>query len=277
VTEPPPADSDRDPLEINTTVPNPSRLHNYLTGGQDNFAVDRELARDFREAAPDADVPKASALAVESFAARAVRYLVGEGVRQFLTTTFIPISDPIHELAQELAPTTRVVYIGSDPVALAHAHSFRKSTSEGATAFIHDSVRRNPRRLLRQAAATLDFSQPVALMLLETLSFIRDEDDPWGIVTQFVERLSSGSYLVVAHSTNDIQTDRMNEMAKRLTEDLDWTWVPRDRAEITRFFDGLELTEGGIVHIDQWRRHEHQPIPFAEELIPLYGAVARKP
>lgn len=273
-----PANSDRDPLEINTDVPQPARLHNYLIGGNANFASDRALGDFLNSLSPDDTDAHDGARAQAAFMRRTVRYLVTEaGIRQFLTLgATIPTENDVHEVAQRLAPESRVVYVGRDPVVLAHAHSLRATTAEGATSYIHGSLRR-PQRILDEAADTLDFTEPVALLLLGILNFLSDEQDPHGLVGRLLKAVPSGSYLVVAHATNDTQTELANEVAVRLSEAMQRTYVMRSHTEVYRFFDGLELVEDGLVQIDQWHRHEHQPIPNAEELIPIYGGVGRKP
>jgi hypothetical protein len=278
--EPPnPTDPVGEPVEIKTDVAQPARVHNYLVGGDDNFAIDRELADYLSSTSPvDIDTARAAARAQGAFMVRTVRYLVIEaGVRQFLSIgATIPTEYDVHEVAQQAAPESRVVYVGHDPVVLAHAHALRKNTRAGATVYIHGSLRR-PQKILQEAAGTLDFTKPVAIMLLGILNFVPDEHGPYGIAALLLNAVPSGSYLVLAHATDDTQTELATEVAKRLSEELQRPFVLRSHADISRFFDGLELVEDGLVQIDQWRRHENQPIPLAEELIPIYGGAGRKP
>lgn len=276
-----PAD-DRGPdlsaFEIDRTVAGPSRVHNYLIGGNDNFAVDRELGEHLRTLSPaELDAIRALVRSISFFVLRAVRYLVREaGIRQFLcTVTPVPTENNLHEVAQQIAPESRVVYISREPVVMAHAHILRKSTPEGASDYIHGHLN-DLSQILQQAAETLDFTQPVGVVL-PTMSRVSDKDDPYGIVARLLEAVPSGSYLVVGHMTSDIAKEWVTKGAKFMSEALGEPWTLRTYAEVSRFFDGLELVEDGVVHIDQWRRHENQPIPNAEKLIPAYGGVGRKP
>ena len=286
-----PSSFDSDRLEITTSVAQPARVHNYLAGGHANFAVDRELADYLSGVAPgEIDLARAAARAQAGFTARAVRYLAVEaGVRQFLCIgATVPSAKTVrsaeaaeavkdvHEVAQQAASESRIVYVGHDPVVLAHAHALCASTPEGATTYVHGSLHR-PQQLLREAAETLDLVRPVAIVLIGVLNFFSDEQDAHGLVAQLLKATASGSYLVVAVSTNEARPELADAVAKRLTEALRRPYVQRSRVDVVRFFDGLELVEDGVVQIDQWRRHEHQPIPLAEESIPIYGGVGRKP
>jgi hypothetical protein len=272
-----PNDHERDPIEIDISVAQPARLHNYLAGGAGNFAADRDVADYLSAVLPGGlESARATVRALGSFMVRAVRHLVSDlGVRQFLYIgASIPTKNDIHEVAQEAAPEARVVYVGSDPVVLAHAHARRRSTPEGATAYVHGDVD-DPQMILEGAAATLDLTRPVAVMLLATLNFVPDENDPDGIVARLLEGVSSGSYVVMAQTTNDIQAEGMAEAAKRLSETIGEPYVVRSHAEIARSLDGLELVDPGLVPIDDWRRPADRPRP--EQLIPIYAAVGRKP
>lgn len=268
-----------EPFEIDTHNPQPARVQNYLSGGDDNFPVDRKLADYLSSTSPvEFDTARASVQAISAFVLRAVRYLAGEvGIRQFLvTTTAIPTKDNIHEVAQGVAPDARVVYVGQDPVVMAHAHSLRESTPEGAAAYIEADLR-ELRDLLEQAATTLDFTRPVAVLVPSTLNFITDEDDAHGIMSRLLSAMPSGSHLVIAHTTSDIQTELITDVAERLSDAMGVPYVLRTHAEIAKFFDGLEMVDTGLVHIDEWRRHENDPVPEAEKLIPIFGGVGRKP
>jgi hypothetical protein len=206
---------------------------------------------------------------------RAVRHLARErGVRQYMNIgTPIPTADDVHVVAQRIAPESRIVYVGNDPVVLAHAHSLRKSTPDGVAAYVHGTLRR-PDELLEQAAATLDFASPIAVMLLGTLAFVPDEHDPHGIAAKLQEALPAGSYLVVAHTTDLYKG--VTESAERLSEVLGSPFVVRPRAEITRFFDGLDIVEPGLVQIDQWRPDPEDPPPDLRYPVPILAAIGRK-
>jgi hypothetical protein len=269
-----------DPLEIATNVAQPARVYNYLAGGDANFAVDREVGDYLSSVEPgEVDLAREAARAQAGFMTRVTRYLVVEaGIRQFLYigATAPSAEQDLHEVAQEAAPDTRVVYVGRDPVVLAHAHALCPASSEGTTAYIHGTLHR-PAKLLAKAAETLDLSRPVAIALIGVLNFYGDDQDPYGLVARLLDGTSAGSYLVLAHSTNEAQPDVADAVAERLTQVLRRTYVQRSRAQVERFFAGLELVEDGLVQIDQWHRHEHDPLPGSEESIPIYGGVARKP
>lgn len=276
---PAPAEPGKDPIEINTDVARPARVQNYLAGGDDNFAADREAATYAATDYPGGmDAARATVSSLAGFMVRAVRYLAGErGVRQFLHTgTPIPTAEDVHVVAQRVAPESRIVYVGDDPVVLAHAHSLRKSSPTGAAAYVHSTLRR-PDELLEQAAATLDLDRPIAVMLLATLGFIPDEYDPHGILGQLLASLAPGSYVVLAHTANDIH-EGVAEAAERLSKVLGRRYVVRSHPDILRFLRGLDLVDPGLVQIDQWRPDPNQPPPPAtEHPVPIYAAVASKP
>jgi hypothetical protein len=267
---PPGGDSVVPPVDI--TVARQARIYDFLLGGKDNFAADREAAAQAIEAFPGL---VAWARHNRAFLARAVRYLVTEaGVRQFLDVgTGLPTADNTHEVAQRIAPESRVVYVDNDPVVLVHAQALLHSTPEGVTAYISADLR-DPETILEQAAATLDFSQPVALMLLAILHVIPDSDDPWGVVGRLVAGLPSGSYLVMSHPARDIHPEAVAEMTKRFNQRMGGVMSSgRTYDEVARFFAGLELAEPGIVSTSRWR-----PDPGIEQPAdPAYAAVARKP
>jgi S-adenosyl methyltransferase len=250
-----------------------ARVYNYWLGGKDNFAADREAAKQAIAANPGivADVR-----ANRAFLARAVHHLTaGCGVRQFLDIgTGLPTARNTHEVAQEAAPDTRVVYVDNDPIVLAHARALLTGARAGATAYL-DADLRDTGTILAQARRTLDFSQPVALMLLIILHLIPDHEDPLGIVARLTGALPSGSYLVLAHPASDIQAAAMAEMTKRVNARMSGPPATmRDRAAITRFFDGLELLEPGVVQPQQWRPGPGQEGP---PQVTAWCGVARKP
>jgi hypothetical protein len=238
--------------ELDTRHAHSARVYNYWLGGKDNYAADREAAEQAIAANPGivADVR-----ANRAFLARVVRYLAAEcGVRQFLDIgTGLPTANNTHQVAQAVAPESRVVYADNDPVVLAHARALLTGTPEGSTAYL-DADLRDTKAILREAAQTLDFGAPVALMLLIILHLIPDEDDPYGIVATLMSALPPGSYLVLAHPASDIRAASMAEMTKRVNERMSGPKATmRDRAAITRFFDGLELLDPGVVQPQQWR------------------------
>jgi S-adenosyl methyltransferase len=268
--------SDREPgrTALDTSVAHPARVYDYWLGGKDNFEVDREAARQAIDAFPGV---VEGVRANRAFLGRAVRYLAGQAViRQFLDIgTGLPTADNTHEVAQATAPECRVVYVDNDPIVLTHARALLTSTGSGPTAYIDADIR-NTGKILNAAARTLDFDQPVAVILLGILQLIPDSDNPHAIVTRLVEAIPSGSYLVISHPTGEIDTEAMTEMARRLNErSAPAQMTLRTHAEISRFFDGLRTVEPGLVPVNRWR-----PAPDDIERprnVPNYCAVALKP
>jgi S-adenosyl methyltransferase len=249
-----------------------ARIYNYWLGGKDNFAADREAAEQAIAANPGivTDVR-----ANRAFLARVVHYLAAEcGVRQFLDIgTGLPTASNTHQVAQAADPAARVVYADNDPIVLAHARALLTSTPEGATDYL-DADLRDAGGILRAAAQTLDFAHPVALMLLIILHMIPDSDDPCGIVATLVQALPSGSYLVLAHPASDIRAAEMAEMTRRVNQRMSGPPATmRDRATITRFFDGLDLLEPGVVQPQQWRP---EPGMLSPPQVTAWCGVARK-
>jgi len=238
--------------DIDTTVPHIARIYNYWLGGKDYFAVDREAAEKVIQATP-AILP--GVRANRAFLGRAVRYLAAEaGIRQFLDIgTGIPSASNTHEVAQAAAPGSRVVYVDNDPIVLAHARALLTSTPEGVTTYIEADAR-DTATVLREAARTLDFSQPVAVMILCVMQYIPDSYDPHGIVTRLMAQMPPGSYLAMSDTTRDIDTEWVTEGADRLNTRLGSTqFTARSRAEFGAFFDGLDLVEPGLVPVQEWR------------------------
>jgi S-adenosyl methyltransferase len=257
--------------QLDTGHAHPARVYNYWLGGTDNFAADREAAEQAIAANPGivTDVR-----ANRAFLARVVRYLAGEcGVRQFLDIgTGLPVAGNTHEVAQEVAPDARIVYADNDPIVLRHARALLTSTSRGACDYVEADLR-DTAAILTAAARTLDFGVPVALMLLIIMHLIPD-DDPYGIVAGLMGALPSGSYLVLAHPASDIRAAQMAEMTRRVNERMSGPRATmRDHAAITRFFDGLELVEPGVVQPQQWRPEPGMPGP---PLVTAWCGVARK-
>ncbi len=269
-TPPPPLPSRRD---FDTTVAHPARVWDYWLGGKDNFAADRQAGERVLEAMP---VIAPMARAGRTFLAAAVHYLAaGMGVRQFLDIgTGLPTANNTHEVAQRVGPESRIVYVDNDPIVLTHARALLTSDARGATAYV-DADLRDTGKILAEARNTLDFSRPVALMLLHVLHFIPDSDDPWGIVAELLEPLAPGSYLVVSHASSDIHVDGLADATRHYNQSSVVSIHGRSRAEVTRFFDGLDLVEPGVVPLGQWR-----PGPIGDpprRQLPTYTAVGLKP
>jgi hypothetical protein len=261
---------DRDLPKIDTTKAHPARIYDAWLGGKDNFAADREAAELALQAYP------ALAEAIQSnraFLGRAVRFLVGAGVRQFLDIgTGLPAADNTHEVAQREAPDSRIVYVDNDPIVLRHAQALLTSTPEGACDYIQADLSA-PETILADAARTLDFDRPVALMLLAVLQFALDEQDPYGLVARLTAALPSGSYLVISHPTDDFNPNRGESMTVYNERSVEQA-VVRDKAETARFFDGLDLLDPGVVPVAEWR-----PDSAATAAKPssMWCGVARKP
>jgi S-adenosyl methyltransferase len=259
-----------EPKDIDTTVAHPARVYDYWLGGKDNFAVDRQAAEEVLRARP---AIRANVRANRAFLARSVRYLAGEaGVAQFLDIgTGIPSANNTHEVAESITPDSRVVYVDNDPIVLAHARALLTSASS-LTAYI-DADLRDTAAVLAEAERTLDFTRPVAVMLIAVLHLIPDEDDPWRIVADLMHAVPSGSYLVITHPASDVESYSAAQAAHRYNELVASPMRRRSRDEVQRFFPGLDLVEPGIVQLHQWR-------PAGGELAAPssgYGAVARKP
>jgi len=257
---------------IDTTVAHPARVYDYWLGGKDNFAADREAAQAVIDVNPGI-LP--GVRSNRAFLVRAVRYLVTDaGIRQILDIgTGLPSANNVHEVAQELVPETKVVYVDNDPIVLVHAHALL--TGEPGTINYLDADLRNPANILQSAAQTLDFDEPVALILLMTLQFVHGDDDPYGIVKTFVDALPSGSYLVISHPAWDDETGIANAATSRYNEKVSSPMVRRTFDEVARFFDGLELVEPGLVGVSEWRPDPEQELSGSHS--PALCAVARKP
>jgi hypothetical protein len=269
-TPPPPLPSRRD---FDTTVAHPARVWDYWLGGKDNFAADREAGERVLEAMP-AIAPMARA--GRTFLAAAVHYLAaGMGIRQYLDIgTGLPTANNTHEVAQKAGPESRIVYVDNDPIVLTHARALLTSDARGATAYV-DADLRDTGKILAGAASTLDFSQPMALMLLHILHFIPDSDDPWRVVAELLEPLAPGSYLVVSHASSDITASGLSDATKRYNQSSVVSIHGRSQAEVARFFDGLEIEEPGVVPLGLWRPGPLDD-PGARGLA-TWTAVGRKP
>jgi len=236
---------------VNTAVAHSARFWNYMLGGKDNYAIDREVAEQILAVIPSF---RDTVRAERRFLVRAVRYLAGSaGVRQFLDIgTGLPTADNTHEVAQAAAPESRVVYVDNDPMIMAHARALLTSTPQGATDYVHADLR-EPNTILQEAARTLDFTRPVALMLLGILNFITDTDEAHAIVDRLLDELPSGSYLVISHPTAEVDGEAMRASMRLWNKQGAAPIVARSRQELIRFFDGRELLEPGVVSCSLWR------------------------
>ncbi len=237
--------------DFNAGVPHIARVYDYWLGGKDNFAADRELGERTLAAYPNLVF---SVRANRAFLGRTVRFLTAElGIRQFLDIgTGIPTADNTHEVAQGVAPDSRIVYVDNDPIVLSHARALLTSKPEGKCAYL-DADLRDPEKILADAAGTLDFAKPVAVMLLTVLQFVTDDAEASAIVNRLMDACAPGSYLAISHPASDIDAEQHTEMVRRLNESVAEKVALRDHAGVTRLFDGLELVAPGLVRASQWR------------------------
>jgi hypothetical protein len=253
---------------VDVSRPSSARVWNYLLDGKDNFAVDRELGDALRSANP---AIAAVAQAQRRFLVQAVTLLAGEvGIRQFLDIgTGLPTANNTHEVAQRVAPGSRIVYVDNDPLVLVHARALLTSSPEGETAYIDSNVE-DPERILGEAARTLDFSRPVALTMIGILGNVADYAEARSIVERLLAAVPSGSYLAVSDGTS---TSAQSVESQRVAKESGHPYNLRTPEEIAGYFEGLELLEPGVVSTSQWR-----PQPGTEpEALDVYCAVGRKP
>ncbi|TPQ18493.1 SAM-dependent methyltransferase [Streptomyces sporangiiformans] len=258
--------------KLRTRVSHSARIWNYWLGGRDNYQIDQEVGDHILSFVPE--IPR-SAIADRQFLARAVNHLAGEaGIRQFLDIgTGLPIVDNTHEVAQRVAPTSRVVYVDNDPVVLSHARALLTSTPEGATDYIDADVHA-PDTILQGAAGTLDFSQPVAITMLGILNFVLDTDEAQSIVHRLLDAVPSGSYLVVSHPTTEVDGPAMTQAVRYWNNQGSAPMTLRTREELLRFFDRLDLVDPGVVTCSRWR-----PDISPDEIVDVthFCGVGRKP
>jgi SAM-dependent methyltransferase len=262
------------PPEIDTSRPHPARMYDYGIGGKNHFAADRELAEKIFAAWPTGRV---SGRENRAFLGRAVRYLAAEaGIRQFLDIgTGLPTTNNVHEVAQAAAPSSRVVYVDNDPLVLAHARALLTSAPAGRTAYIQADLR-EPAVILSDPATreVLDFSQPIALMIVAILHYVPDEWKPAEILATLLDALPSGSYLVASHIT--AEHDPAVAAFERADREAGIPAQLRDHDEFARLaFAGLELVPPGVVPVSDWRPDAPGPRPTPAE-VSTYGGVARK-
>jgi hypothetical protein len=263
--------SQQPPGKIDTTVPHSARIWNYWLGGKDNYEIDRKVGEQVAQLYPGI---RATARVSRALQIRVIGYLAGEaGIRQFLDVgTGLPTANNTHQVAQRIAPESRIVYVDNDPVVLAHARALLTSSPEGATAYVDGNLHDSD-RIMSEAARTLDLSQPIALMLNGIIGHVEDDDQARACVRRLVDALPSGSYLAMSDGTDTQDSAvRSSELYK------DSGAIPyhmRSPAVFVSFFDGLELVEPGIVPRQDWRP-DSAPQPVAVNLPSLAG-VARKP
>ncbi|CAL9665456.1 hypothetical protein SUDANB15_07176 [Streptomyces sp. enrichment culture] len=267
-----PAASNETRKRINTDQPHTARIWNYWLGGKDNYEVDQAAGDQIRTLHPGiGDYARADRL----FLGRAVRYLAGEcGIRQFLDIgTGLPTADNTHEVAQRVAPESRIVYVDNDPIVLAHAQALLTSTQEGRTAYLDEDLR-NVDTILEQAAKTLDLSEPVALILLGVVIFIEDDAEAYTIVRRLMNRLAAGSYLVLSHTITRPDMPDVDSAVAFWNQHGTPKLTQRTPEKVTGFFDGLELLEPGVVSCNRWRPDDSGADMAAE--VAMFGGVGRK-
>jgi hypothetical protein len=266
--------ADRERPDLDTSVAHNARVWNYWLGGKDNFAADREAGDRVLAMFPGI---VGVARADRAFLGRAVRFLAADaGIRQFLDIgTGLPTANNTHEVAEQITPEARVVYVDNDPLVLTHARALLTSAPPGVTAYIDADVHR-PARIIDAAAGTLDFSQPVGVMMLGILNFVLDTDEAAAIVNHVMDAVPSGSYLVVSHPTLELGGEANAEAMRFWNDHATPPITARSGAEISRFFAGLKLLEPGLVPCTQWRP-DPVDIGVSGPEVPQYGAVALKP
>ncbi|MEJ3658989.1 SAM-dependent methyltransferase [Actinomycetes bacterium KLBMP 9759] len=262
-------------IDLMTDRAHSARVYDYFLGGKTNYVADRVVGDAILALTP---AIRPATKANRAFMHRATHALAHDhGIRQFLDIgTGIPMSPNLHEVAQSVAPGSRVVYVDNDPIVLAHARALMVGTPQGRTAYIAADAR-NPRDIIEspELAEVLDRSQPIALSLIALVHFL-DDDDAYGAVRQLVDFLPSGSFLALTAASDEHHTDIADEGASTYRSS-GITVRPRHRAEIERFFAGLELLDPGLVPVHRWRPDgDLLPNGTHDEDIGIYGAVARK-
>jgi S-adenosyl methyltransferase len=257
---------------FDTSVAHHARVYDYLLGGKDNYAADRAAAEATLKVWPEFAF---AAQANRAFLGRVIRYLAGEaGIRQFLDIgTGIPTAGNTHQVAQAIAPESRVAYVDYDPIVLAHACALLTSSDTGATEYIHADLR-DSGTILDQARQLLDFTKPVAVSLIAILHAIPDADDPHAIVATLLDAVPPGSYLAISHAGADLLSreskDGFDDVMSRMVQQQ---LTMRDRAQVMRFFASTDLVEPGLVPVEEWRS---APSATETRRSSLWGAIGRK-
>ena len=265
---------DGEDLKLDSSVAHSARVWDYWLGGKDNYAADREAGDQIRGVLPDV---VEAARVDRAFLNRAVRYLAGEaGIRQFLDVgTGLPTANNTHEVAQSVAPDSRIVYVDNDPIVLAHARALLVGTAQGATDYI-DADLHDPSTILRAAARTLDLRQPVGIMMLGVVQFVIDDDEARTIVQRLVDAVPSGSYLTIAHPVIGVSA-ALEEAVRLWNETGSAPQALRTPDQIAMFFDGLELLEPGVVPCPRWRPDPGEAAADRDVAPWRVCAVGRKP
>jgi hypothetical protein len=263
-------EGDQEPPKIDVTVAHPARMYDYYLGGKTHFAADREAADKVLAVLPEG---RDMAVANRAFLGRVVRFLAGQGITQFLDIgTGIPSPGSTSEILSGQEHQARVVYVDNDPIVVAHT---RALLADGKNATVVHADLRQPAELLAAPGLTssLDFSQPMAILLVAVLHFIRESEDPQGIVRRLRDALPSGSYLAISHGTADFSPARASAAVTGYDE-ATAPFVLRSRGQVEAFFDGLELVEPGVVQVPYWR--PDGAVGAGASKIWLYAGVGRK-
>ena len=258
---------------MDTSVAHPARRYNYWLGGKDHFAADRESGDLLAKAFPTAVI---AARENRDFLRRSVRFLAESGVRQFLDIgTGLPVPDNTHEIAQRVAPESRVLYVDNDPIVMTHSRALTIGTPQGCTGYVEADLR-EPEAILGhdELTAVLDLREPVALLLVAVLHFIHDDEQAVSVVTRLLDALPSGSYLVASNLTLDFAPPAQVAKHEELLASGRTDARARNKSEFGRLFGRLELVDPGIVAVSDWRP-ERSDRPTAED-VAIYGAVGRK-
>jgi hypothetical protein len=265
--------SDWGDFDIRTDIPHAGRMYDYMLGGVTNFESDRAASQAAGDDFPGGiEAAKLTLRANRDFLGRAVRHIAHAGVRQFLDLgTGIPSGDNTHAVALAEAPDSKIVYVDNDPVVLAHAHELLANKHDSTTSYLYADMR-DVRSVLAEAAKTLDFDQPVGLVLVAILHFVSDEDGAHRMVSELIDAVPSGSYLAISHLGSDL-VPGLVELYQGISEKTKETFVLRSHDEFARFFDGLELVDPGVTTVGSWGATPADPaVPDT-----FYAAVARKP
>src|SRR6266487_5368913 len=258
--------------DVDVEAPSAARVYDYFLGGAHNFAVDRALAEEIARMAPNVgDTMRAG----REFLRRAVRYLVHAGIRQFLDIgSGIPTVGNVHEIAQQLAPETRVTYVDIDPVATAHSRAILEGNKLASV--IQEDLRRPDHILAHQDVRNLlDFSQPIGLLLVAVMQFIPEEDNPPGIVARLRDALAPGSYVAMSQPTNDARVAETTQIEKLIAQ-APSPFRYATRASFERLFVGWELVDPGIVWVPQWHPDSPDDVDDHPERSIVYAGVGRK-
>ncbi|MGV9674228.1 SAM-dependent methyltransferase [Nocardia sp. NPDC003482] len=269
-----------DLVEFDTQKAHSARMYDYYLGGKDNFAADREAASTVMEVFPET---AQAARANREFVHRAARFAARSGIRQFLDIgTGIPTEPNLHNAVQAVDPRCRVVYVDNDPLVLAHARALMFGSAEGRTDFIPADIR-DPHVILESETLreVLDLSQPVALNLAAILHFVTDEEGAYDIVRTYMDAFAPGSHLAVTHGSSDLNPEVFEKIVGVYAR-AGMTVALRDKAAVTRFFDGLDLVEPGVVPVHRWRPNPDFYIPeerlaWADTAFGVWCGVGVKP